>query len=193
MKRFPQSCCALVCASFLSLSSVTSAKDHHEKYHYFLGGSVDVGVAAWWMVDAEENPRGLDPSLFFEVTGGLMLGHIELSLSISPLTSLPILIDNEVYSTKPTLSVLGQTGYHIPLCGNFSWPVRLGIGFDTFNVKNIYAEAPILFATRIQAIGLGYTRGQWIFEIGLPARYNTNLSDSHIASWLASVRVVRLF
>lgn len=94
----------------------------------------------------------------FALKGGVLIDRIELGLEFSPVTFLPY----TGTGAQPVLQMNAYGGYHIPVYGPISWPLRAGIGFAAVNLPSAALEA------RFDLIGISALFGPVLLDVYLP-------------------------
>jgi hypothetical protein len=130
---------------------------------------------------------GVEGSLLFSIKGGVLLDRSELGLEFSP-ASFVLAFDPDV----PLVQLNAYVGYHIPLAGPVSWPMRFGAGFSHFAPASGRSD-DITLEGRADLVGASILVDPILIDIFLPSfRVNTDLSRAHFftyvfgagASWL---------
>lgn len=105
--------------------------------------------------------------------GGILIDRAELTLEFSPVTALP----STGFGAEPVLQFNLNGGYHIPLYGPISWPLRAGIGMAAVNLGNYDA----LFEGRFDLVGLSAMVGPVLLDLYAPSlRIFTEFSDGAV-------------
>ncbi|MCA9619830.1 MAG: hypothetical protein KC731_12475, partial [Myxococcales bacterium] len=95
----------------------------------------------------------------FALKGGVLIDRIELGLEFSPVTFLPY----TGTGAKPVLQMHAYGGYHIPLAGPVSWPLRAGIGFAAVNLPKAAMEV------RFDVVGISAMLGPVLLDLYVPS------------------------
>jgi hypothetical protein len=96
----------------------------------------------------------------FALKGGVLIDRIELGAEISPVTFLPYAGSGG----KPTLQANIYGGYHIPISGPISWPLRAGIGILAVNTNGL-----VFFEGRADLIGISALVGPVLLDLHAPS------------------------
>jgi hypothetical protein len=108
-------------------------------------------------------------SLLFALKGGVFIDRAEIGLEFAP-ASFVTSFDPDV----PLVELNAYFGYHIPVAGPVSWPLRAGIGFSHAAPAGGLAD-DILLEARADLIGISILVDPVLIDLFLPSfRANTD-------------------
>jgi hypothetical protein len=99
--------------------------------------------------------------LLFALKGGILYDRIEAGIELSPVTQLLTFETGQ----EPNFQFNAYGGYHIPITGPFSWPLRGGVGMAHI----LGAGGATLFEARLDLIGASMHLGPVLLDVHLPS------------------------
>ncbi len=127
-------------------------------------------------------------SLLFSLKGGVFIDRGEIGIEFSPAS---FVLTFEPFSV-PLVQLNAYGGYHIPVAGPVSWPLRFGAGFSHYAPAGGRPE-DVTFEGRADLIGVSIHVDPILIDLYVPSfRVNTDFDRAHLftyvfgagASWL---------
>jgi hypothetical protein len=121
-------------------------------------------------------------SLLFAIKGGVFVDRAELGLEFAP-ASFVISFGPDY----PTVEMNAYAGYHIPVAGPVSWPLRFGVGFTHLAPSGGRTE-DIFLEGRADLVGLSLHFDPVLVDFYLPSfRVNTDVDRIHTFTYVFGV------
>lgn len=98
--------------------------------------------------------------LLFALKGGILYDRIEAGVELSPVTQLLTFESGQ----DPNFQFNVYGGYHIPITGPFSWPLRGGVG-----MAYLITGEQAVFEARLDLIGASMNLGPVLLDVHLPS------------------------
>lgn len=125
---------------------------------------------------------GTAGSLVFSLKGGVFIDRAELGLEFSP-ASFVLTFGPDV----PLVQMNAYVGYHIPLAGPVSWPMRFGVGFSHFAPAGGRTE-DVTLEGRADLVGASVLLDPILLDFFVPSfRVNSNLDNAHFFTYVFGV------
>jgi hypothetical protein len=132
------------------------------------------------------NDRNVQGTFLFALRGGVMIGHHELALEISPFTYMPYNTSWPVFRGS-AFQFMGTYGFLAPLReGTVSiyWPIRVGVGMFAGGDNTLSVA---YFQVRADVVGIALRIGHVMIDLTLPSfRYGVTDrlgTTSHVTGW----------
>jgi MYXO-CTERM domain-containing protein len=123
-------------------------------------------------------------SLLFAIKGGVFFDRVELGLEFAPAT---FVVEFDDFQNLTTVELNAYVGYHIPVAGPVSWPLRFGVGFTHFAPAG-GASDDIFLEGRADLVGLSVLLDPVLLDFYVPSfRVNSDLDRSHFFTYVFGV------
>ncbi|NUO52885.1 MAG: hypothetical protein HOV80_28910 [Polyangiaceae bacterium] len=123
-------------------------------------------------------------SLLFAIKGGVFIDRVELGLEFAPAS---FVVQFNDFQDLTTVELNAYAGYHIPVAGPVSWPLRIGVGFTHFAPAG-GASDDIFLEGRADLVGLSLHFDPVLLDFYLPSfRVNSDLDRSHFFTYVFGV------
>ncbi len=123
-------------------------------------------------------------SLLFAIKGGVFFDRVELGLEFAPAS---FVVQFNDFQDLTTVELNAYAGYHIPVAGPVSWPLRFGVGFTHFAPAG-GASDDIFLEGRADLIGISVLIDPVLLDFYVPSfRVNSDLDRNHFFTYVFGV------